>query len=145
MDHIAILNKKQASISEILSGRKSIESRWYKHKISPWNKVNIGDRIFFKESGRLVTAVAYVEKVLQFDNLNKAIFNEIIDLYADKICLKDRSFSEYYKEKRFVILMFLKNAQPVDKLFKINKSGFGSACAWISIENIKSIVNKFIK
>ena len=74
MDHVAILNKKMASVADILSGTKTIESRWYKNKINPWNNIKIGDKVFFKQTGDDVTVVATVAKVIQIDNLNETKF-----------------------------------------------------------------------
>ncbi|MDD3170585.1 MAG: hypothetical protein WCX24_03540 [Candidatus Paceibacterota bacterium] len=54
---------------KILSGEKKIESRWYKAKYSPWDRIKKGERIYFKDSGEPVRLVAEVEKVLQFFGL----------------------------------------------------------------------------
>lgn len=137
MDHVAILNKKMASVADILSGTKTIESRWYKNKINPWNNIKIGDKVFFKQTGDNVTAVATVAKVIQIDSLNEAKFKEIIDKYNDKILLRDTSY-HFYKDKRYAILIFLKNPHAV-KPFRIDKRGFGSSCAWLCVDNINKI------
>jgi hypothetical protein len=63
MDHIAIMNKAGDPIAKILSGRKKIESCWYQAKRTPWDKVIVSDRIYFKNSGEKIIAVATTANV----------------------------------------------------------------------------------
>lgn len=133
------MNKKLGHISKIISGEKIIESRWYCNKIAPWGKIEKGDTIYFKNSGGPIMATAVVDKILQIEGLNNVKFNDIIKKYADKIKLIDRKYSEYYKTKKYVILLFLKDPKSIEKPFYINKQGFGSACAWMCVNEIESI------
>ena len=71
MDHLAILSKEGKFLDKILSGEKSIESRWYKFKKTPYETIAAGDVIYFKESGESVTAKSQVSGVLFFDQLNE--------------------------------------------------------------------------
>ena len=64
--------KKGWNLTEkILTREKTIESRWYKNKYPPWNKIKPGEAIYFKNSGEPVTIKTKVGKVLQFSDLNK--------------------------------------------------------------------------
>lgn len=138
MDHIAIMNKKWKLVPKILNGSKTIESRWYVNKIKPWNSIKANDNIYFKNSGEPITAYAKVSKVLQFDNLDKVKFEDIMKRYADNIQLLTREYNEYYQSKHYCILIFLKDVRPL-KRFNISKKGFGSACAWMCIDDINTI------
>ena len=71
MHHLAILDKKRKLMDKIISGEKSIESRWYKLKKTQWGMIQIGDTIYFKDSGDPVTVQATVEKALFFSDLTK--------------------------------------------------------------------------
>jgi len=42
MDHVAIMKRSWGLIPKILSGEKTIESRWYKKRIPPWNRISKG-------------------------------------------------------------------------------------------------------
>lgn len=126
MDHVAIMNSKIASIDDILSGKKTIESRWSKNKVAPWGKVHPNDVIYFKRSGGNVFAKADVEKVICIENLDQKAVRWIAKEYGLK--------EEWGKNKKYCTLIFLKNPEKV-KPFKINKSGFGSAAAWLSYSN----------
>lgn len=137
--HLAIMNPKFGFIEKIVNCSKTIESRWYKNRIAPWDRINKGDRVYFKDSGKQVTAVADVSKVIQFEGLNRDIFSEIVSKYGDDIGLIDRSYSGYYKSKNYVVLIGLTNARYLKEPFDIDKTGYGTGCAWIIVDNIDDI------
>jgi ASC-1-like (ASCH) protein len=135
--HVAILSKKRKLLDLILSGEKTIESRWYMTRRTPWNNIKKGDIIFFKESGQPVSAKANVEKVLQFDLRHKSV-KDIIKKYGKQICINS---TKGLTNKNYCILVFLKNPQKVTP-FIINKSGYGNMSAWITIQNISELKTK---
>ena len=110
-------------IAKILSGEKKIESRWSKNKIAPWDRVKTGDKIYFKNSGGPIVIMATVEKVRQFEKKDFAKAKELFPA-AD----------EWVLGKNYCVLIWLKNSKKVSP-FKINKSGFGSAAAWLCYSN----------
>lgn len=138
MDHVAIMKSSWNLISKILSGEKTIESRWYKAKFAPWNKIQKGEIIYFKNSGEPVTAKANVVKVLQFENLTKEKIEAIIQQHGDAIGLRNKNISEWASDKKYCILVFLQNAEAIVP-FDIDKKGFGNAAAWLCIQHIKQI------
>jgi len=142
MDHVAIMNKSWKLIDKILSGQKTIESRWYMAKFSPWNKINSGDMVYFKDAGEMITAKAKVSRVLQFDNLTDEKIKEIIKEYGGvgKICFASSTEDVFLwaKGKKFCILIFLENPQKVIQ-FQVDKTGFGNACAWMCVGDIEKV------
>lgn len=140
MDHIAIMNQSLGLISKILSNEKTIESRWYANKVAPWDRISKGDTIYFKNSGEQVIAKAEVNKVLQFENLDAKLFSEIVSKYADQIQLMNRIYDDYYKAKNYCILVFLKNSQRIEKPFTIDKTGYGNACAWMCVGDVRKVI-----
>jgi len=139
MDHIAIMNKRWKLIPKIINGTKTIESRWYVNKIKPWNSIKVGERVFFKNSGEPITVSTVVSKVLQFENLDETQFRNIMEEYGDGIQVIEREYDEYYQSKNYCILVFLKDVKQLEKPFDISKKGFGSACAWMCVDNIENI------
>lgn len=148
MDHIAILRKAKITkddnlLEDILAGTKTIESRWYVNKISPWNKIRAGDVIYFKETGCPVTAVAETDRVLQYADLNPKIVRDIIRNYGKQIVprIKENAFLSWAKNetgKRYCILIFLKNVKKIAP-FNINKTGFGISSAWLVVGDITNV------
>ena len=141
MQHIAILAKKRKLLDKIISGEKTIESRWYKSKVSPWNKIKEGEIVYFKESGDPVSVKAEVEKVLFFENLDLEKVKDIVNKYDDQIALsknRDDEFWKYFDNRKYCILIFLKNIQEIDP-FNINKKGFGLMSAWICVDDVNRI------
>jgi ASC-1-like (ASCH) protein len=138
MDHIAILDKKRKLLQKIISGEKTIESRWYQTKRAPWHAIAKDDVVYFKDCGEPVTAKATVQGVLFFDDLNRAKVEKIILKYGKAIGFTNLTYNEKYDKKRYCILMFLKDVQEIEP-FDIDKTGFGNACAWMSMEDIERI------
>jgi len=137
MDHLAILSKKGKLLAKILSGEKTVESRWYKFRKTPYDNISIGDKVYFKESGDPVTAKAKVSKVLFFDNLDKKKIKDILRNYGKEICIP-LSYAEELVGKNFCTLVFIEDVQSIDS-FYIDKTGFGLMAAWITVEDINSI------
>ncbi len=137
MEHLAILNKKLNLLQKIISGEKTIESRWYVNRKAPYGCIKKGDVVYFKNSGEPVTVKASVSDVLQFDNLNDAKILQILKEYGKWIGI-DESHASSFKGKRDCILVFLENVKPVEP-FDINKKGYGMMSAWISVDNIEKI------
>lgn len=141
MDHVAIMKKSWKLTGKILSGEKKIESRWYMARYAPWDGINIGEIVYFKDSGEPITIKAEVERVLQFSNLVPAKVKEILYKYgkSDGLGIGDiPKFLELFKNKKYCILVFLKKPEPVEP-FEIDKSGFGLMAAWISTEDVNAI------
>ena len=141
MDHVAIMRKSWGLTRKILSGQKKIESRWYSVKYKPWDRIKENDIVYFKDSGEPVRIKAEVSKVIQFADLNPKKVKEILDKYGDDDGLEKDKISEFFerfKNKKYCLLVFLKNPQKI-KSFDINKKGFGAMSAWITIDNIQKI------
>lgn len=141
MHHLAIMKKSWGLLPKILSGEKTIESRWYKNKYSPWNKIEKGDILYFKNSGEPVTIKTEVTKILQFNNLDSEKIEQILtqygksDLGASHIMPEIR---KYVSGKNYCILIFFNNVKKI-KPFDVDKAGFGKMSAWISVNNINQL------
>ncbi len=136
MDHLAILSKGKI-LEKILSGQKTIESRWYRFRRDPYGTINSGDRIYFKESGEPVTAMAEVEKTEFFSDLTLEKIKWILRTYGKQICA-DESSAHAKADKRYCSLIFIKNVKQIEP-FHIDKTGYGNAVAWIRVQNIDKL------
>ena len=136
MHHLAILSKRLKLLDKIIKGEKTIESRWYKSKKTPYGNIKKGDTIYFKNSGDPVTVKAEVEKSLFFD-LRFTDVKEILKDYSKQICIQETAI-EKYKDKNYCTLVFLKAVEKIEP-FNINKSGYCLMSAWITLENINQL------
>ena len=138
MEHLAIMKKSWGLTPKILSREKKIESRWYKNKYQPFNKICNGEIVYFKDSGEPVSIKAEVEKVLQFSDLTSGKVKQILEDYGkDDGITQDKvaEFYELFKNKKYCMLIFLKNPQKIMP-FEIDKKGLGVMSAWICVDNI---------
>lgn len=141
MEHIAIMKKSWGLTNKILSGQKKIESRWYKVKYRPWDKIKEDEVVYFKDSGEPVKLRAEVEKVIQFPDLTPQKVSEILEKYGDDDGLereKIPGFFQRFKDKKYCMLIFLKNPQEIEP-FEIDKTGFGAMSAWITTDSVLEI------
>ena len=135
------MKKSWGLTDKILDGQKKIESRWYSVKCKPWDNIKKGEIVYFKDSGGPVRIKAVVNKVMQFADLTPKKVKEILDVYGRDDGLtqvKIPEFFERFKNKKYCILIFLKNPQEI-KSFEIDKTGFGVMSAWIAIDDIAKI------
>ena len=140
MDHIAIMDKKRKFLEKILSGEKTIESRWYVTKRVPWDRIKAGETIYFKESGNPVAAKATVSEVMQF-YLPQTNIAELLEKHGKAIGFKPEKFPEtveWCKKRKYCILVRLKEVQKITP-FNIDKKGFGMMAAWITVEDISHL------
>ncbi len=144
MDHLAIMKKSWGLTEKILVGEKKAESRWYKTKRSPWDKIRAGDAIYFKNSGELVSIKARVTKVLQFNNLTAEKTEKIMSKYGKADLGTSHIIPEikrYVFGKNYCIIVFFDNVKEIAP-FEIDKSGFGAMSAWISVDDIERLKKK---
>ncbi|MHB8362876.1 MAG: hypothetical protein ACYDBX_04635 [Patescibacteria group bacterium] len=141
MDHVAILSKKLKLKDKILNKEKTIESRWYITCRTPFNRIKVGERIYFKDTGGDIDTLAKVYRVIQFENLDHKKVRKITKKYSKELGLEEKELYNMYKDKNYCILMFLKDPRRI-KPFRISKKGFGSATAWIGPIDIDTIIER---
>ena len=98
MKHLAIF--KGDGAEKILTGKKTIESRFSKNKIAPYGVVSAGDLVYMKLSGGAIIGQFRVKKVIFYDGLTPADILDIEirfgqDIMADQTYWSDRSNSTY--------------------------------------------------
>jgi len=135
------MRKSWGLTQKILNGQKKIESRWYSVKYRPWDVIREGEIVYFKDSGEPVKIKAEVSKVIQFADLTPKRVKEILDEYGNDDGLEKEKIPEFFerfKDKKYCILIFLKNPTETNP-FDIDKTGFGTMSVWITVDNISKI------
>lgn len=139
MHHVALMKKSWMMIPKMLSGEKTIESRWYQSKQDPFNKTSPGDTIYFQNAREPVTAKANVVRVEQFtfDNDDEAL--DVAKKFGERIGLPD-ILPEYIMNKhpRYAVLMWVSDATVVEP-FEIDRTGYPIGSGWFCIEDINLI------
>lgn len=138
------MKKSWGLTRKILSGEKKIESRWYKLRRIPWDTIQAGETVYFKNSGEPISLRTEVESVLQFANLTPEKVKAILYRYGAEDGIEKESipdFFERFKHKRYCILVFLKNPTSVEP-FEIDKTGFGTMAPWITVADVSGIMKK---
>ncbi len=88
-----------------------------------------------------MSVVARVARVVQFSDLEPRKVAEILKKYGDAAGIEKRDLRKFYerfKEKRYCILVFLRDARKVEP-FHIDKRGFGVMSAWITVDYVSKI------
>lgn len=123
MKHIAIF--RQPFFDMVLSGKKTIESRWSMKKVAPYNKVKVGDELLLKQTNHDVTATAKVKDVKYFE-LTPQIADEIKSKWNKEIGIYKFENWELYRNKKYCTLIWfedVKQTQPI-KVKRSNGSGW---------------------
>ncbi|MEK6889043.1 MAG: ASCH domain-containing protein [Nanoarchaeota archaeon] len=137
MDHIAILSKQSKLLDKILSGKKTIESRWSKHKIAPFGRISAGDTIYLRETGSPVVGKARAGRVEFYQDLTDERIEKLLKQYGTQLGVG----IEYAKQLRgrlYCTLIHLTNIERITP-FKVNKAGYAIASGWMIVKNINTV------
>lgn len=128
MKHIVILKKKYFDM--ILSGKKTIESRFSLNKSAPYGKVNVGDELLLKVTGGDVTAVAKV-KAVEYYELYPELVNKIRVRYGKEIGSTKLSEWMDTMTKNYCTLVWFEDVKQIDPISVKRSCGSG----WIIIND----------
>lgn len=125
--HVAIM--VEPFLSYILNGEKTIESRFSKKRISPFEKVERKDIIFLKQSGGGIRAVFEAGEVLSFDQLDPQKILDLRKHYNNRICGSE----EFWARKNFSVYATLIEIKELFSLEEIKVSGKNRQ-SWITLD-----------
>ena len=109
--HLAIL--LEPYLQYILDGTKTVESRFSKNRIAPYNLVEPGDVVLLKKvSARSISGVCVVRKVW-FYQLNPETWSQIRDGFSKALRADDLSFWERREAAQFATLMRIAEVYPL--------------------------------
>ena len=114
-------------LTYMLEGKKTIESRFSKNKIIPYNQITKDDIVIVKKSSGDVLGYFTIKDVFFFD-LNTISIEEIKSKYNKRLCV-DETFWISKENSNYATLI------TIDKLFKlkpfhVNKKGMQT---WIKL------------
>ncbi len=104
MKHLAIFKGDAAGL--ILSGKKTIESRFSTKKSVPFLQISAGDLVYIKPSGKEIIGEFRVKKVFFIDGLEKADLMELKSRYGKQIAM-DEAWWERKSNSKYATLIFI--------------------------------------
>lgn len=111
--HLAIFSKIGAEA--ILSGKKTVETRFSQFKIAPFGQISIGDIVFIKISGGEIVGQFKVKQVHSFEGLEAKDLEKIFQEYGEKISLsgklEDQKYQQTKVSSRYGTLIFITQAE----------------------------------
>lgn len=104
--HMALM--VEPYLSYILSGEKTIESRFSMKKISPWHRVAVGDAIILKRSGGDIVGIFEASEVrfIQIERNDDLL--EIKQQFNKQLCIED-DFWDRKKSSKYATLISISN------------------------------------
>lgn len=112
--HVAVM--VEPFLSKIFEGTKTIESRFSKHRIAPYQKIKAGDLVLLKKSSGPIVG-SFVAKEVKFFTLNPQTLSEIEVKYGTAIGA-DQAFWKLQQSKRYATLI------TVSQLRKLSPTAF---------------------
>lgn len=111
--HLAIMNKQ--TIEAILSGRKTVETRFSKHKIPPFGQVSAGDLIYMKPPGEDIIGQCRVKKVFNFEGLTSNDMEKLFVDYGKQIGIgvkeEDEKYFQGKRDSSYGTLIFISESE----------------------------------
>ena len=102
--HLAIFKGDGGEL--ILTGKKTIESRFSKRKDPPFGLISPGDLVYIKPSGKDIIGQFKVKKVIFYDGLDKNEMEEIEGRYGKGLAV-DATYFEKKNNSKFGTLIFI--------------------------------------
>ncbi|MFC1640685.1 ASCH domain-containing protein [Patescibacteria group bacterium] len=137
--HLAIL--QQPYLDLILSGEKTIESRFSRVRCKPYRAVQPGAQILLKESGGLVLGEFTVAKVKTYSSLTADIMAAIEQQYGKEICTAtDPEFWPTREGCRYATLMWVSKPQRYSSPYPFPKKDMRP---WVVLDSASGQQNLF--
>lgn len=109
MDHIAVMVPDSRLVA---GGFKTIETRFSKNRSLPFDRVEAGDTVYFKDFGGPVTTRCRVRRVEFYQDLEPDDIEGLRRLYGREICA-DEAFWKNISGRRYASVIFLNDAEPL--------------------------------
>lgn len=125
-DHLAVVHRRYLDL--ILEGRKTVESRLTRVRCEPFGKIDIGDRVYFKEQSGPIRAVATVGALRSHEGLTPGAIRRLRVEHNDQI-LGGRDYWALKRDARYAVLIWLSDvAQTEDWTVRPRLNGRGWLC-----------------
>lgn len=111
--HLAILVNPYLQL--LLDGQKTIESRFSTNRRAPYQQVQNGDVVLFKQSGGPITGIGMVVEA-KFYQLTPDVLRAIREEFAEELRVSDPSFWSDRERSSFATLLRLSHVRTLDPI-----------------------------
>jgi len=125
--HVAVMHEPYLSL--VITGAKSIESRFSRNRVAPYGYAQDGDVVALKRQSGPVVALAWVKEVRQYE-LDAAIRRHLRASYAGELCAEDDHFWRTRQAARFATLLWLYEVLEVEPLNIVKRDRRG----WVALD-----------
>jgi hypothetical protein len=139
MDHIVYLDKKAKELDNLIAGKKTMIIRGAMGRKMPYERVDIGDTLYFTENNGdgIVKAVAQVSDTIFTDKLEPEESIAIVEKLQPMLQL-DTKLNKRFAGKRYLCLIGIENFREIEP-FAFDKSDFCNMDDWLRVENIEKV------
>lgn len=123
--HLGIFT--EPCLTYMLEGKKTVESRFSKNRILPYEQIETNDIVLVKKSGGNILAFFTIQEILFFD-LEKTPISFIREKYEKELCV-DQEFWKQKETSRYATLIRIEKIVKL-KPFSISKKGMQT---WIKL------------
>lgn len=109
--HLAIVSEPY--LTHILSGTKTVESRFSTRPIPPYLSIQKGDFVFLKRVGGPVIGLARASRVW-FYELDSARFGNLVEEFGERLAVDDSPFWEQRASSSYCTLIELRDVQHLE-------------------------------
>ncbi len=139
MEHIVYLDKKAKELDNLIAGKKTMIIRGAMGRKMPYERVDIGDTLYFTENNGdgIVKAVSQVSDTIFTNKLEPEESIEIVEKLQPMLQL-DAKLMKRFAGKRYLCLISIENFREIEP-FSFDKSDFGNMDDWLRVENIEKV------
>jgi len=101
---------REPYLTRVLSGEKTVESRFLRVRAAPFDRVAPGDLLLLKQVGGPIVAAATAAAVRQFADLTPAHVLELTEAFRDELQL-NADFAAHAQAARYAVLVWLANVR----------------------------------
>jgi hypothetical protein len=117
--HLAIFVEPYLDL--VLTGKKTIESRFSINRCPPFQKTLKNDIVLLKKSGGPIVGICQIEHVWSY-TLNTQLWGEIRSLHSKALCIEDENFWKQKEKAKFATLLKVINVTTLNIPIMLTKS-----------------------
>ena len=111
--HLAIL--VEPYLTAILQGRKTIESRFTKHRVAPYGAIAVGDLLVLKRSSGPIVGLAVAAEIWSYE-LDPSIFRTLVEDFSAPLGVTEPAFWTQRQDARYATLVRLARVRAIPPL-----------------------------